>query len=386
MKSKNSIFDGAEYVEVKQIKNCKRAGDHYVIQNIQTSEIFLRKTIITSEEKNAKKLYDKFANRVQNLSDYLINCQDFSLKIKRDFCSKFYIFRVFYEYPLNDVETLFKEKLKKKNFVTHEKLTQIFYNVLESLVFLEKNSIGHGQLQIFNIFFSEKTKNYKILDNFSSLKFRDIYLNYIYTNKGFFVFAPETLALIQSGSDKFINYSKIDIFHLGLIILMIGNLTPINKLYDLNNFIIRKEKLEELLKEFENRYGNRNPLLVKIVRNMVVLNCNKRMFPSEFKKNFPSFEKFQNALSRNNSRSNLDFFDKEKNSKIGINNGFNYSNQNNKNLNQNNFSNQNNFFQQNKNITKNNSNSKNLQYSKTQKKTSKFEIFPEKKDKNFFDL
>ena len=392
MKSKTSIFDGPEYVEVKQIKNCKKAGDHYVIQNVQTSEIYLRKTILTSDEKNANTLYTKFANRVQNKSDYLINCEDFSIKIKKDFCSKYYIFRVFYEYPLNDLETLLKEKKNKNEKITHEKLTRIFYEVLEALYFLENNSIGHGHLQNFNIFFSERDNQYKLLDNFSSLKFRDIYLNYIYTNKGYFVFAPETLALIQSGSDELINYSKIDVFHLGLILLMLGNLTPINKLYDLENFIVRKNVLDELLKKFSNRYSSLNPLLVKIVGKLVVLNSNERMLPSELKKKFPTFQKFQNALSRNSSKSDLDHYSNSKESPQN-NNKFSQVNHN-SNFNQKKYPQKNNFYlNQNDrynysqpDVNKNfNQKKNNLNY-QNQKKTSTFQIFPDKKDKNFFDF
>ncbi len=239
----------------------------------------MRKTFITSEEKKAKILMKTFENRIKNFCPSIIRCEDFSFEIKKDFCSTFYIFRVFYEYPFYDLESILKNNIKEKKYFPHEVLMNIYYNILEALCFYQTHTQGHGYLQFFKIFKSTKDDHFKLIEKFSSLNFRDLYINNIYSNDLFRIFSPEILYTIHTGATDLIDGSKMDVYQLGIMLLALGNLSSTVKFYNFEDFRINKSFLESSLKEFNQRYSGVNPLLIKIVEKLLILNPKTRPYP-----------------------------------------------------------------------------------------------------------
>ena len=89
--------------------------------------------------------------------------------------------------------------------------------------------------------------------------------------------SPEMVECIRNGNPerfKHINRFKNDVFALGLTIMELGLLKPLNKLITIDK-LFDKNQLTSYFKQFEAEYKN-NKLLISIVKSMIIVNPQER--------------------------------------------------------------------------------------------------------------
>ena len=303
----STIEKSKRFQELKRITNDPKCGDHNVLQDPSTGELLMKKVFMANDEKTAKRYYEKYDARTLRNKPFLIQCYDFNFEIQSEFCSKFYILQAFYEYPYDDLSKQLVQRAKQHRHPPHEELTQLFYNVLEALVYMQTAALGNGYIQLYSIFKDNQNGIYKLIDNFSNVKIKEFYFSLMFSQEVFKLIAPELLELVVRGNDdNSLELSKIDVFHLGLIILSFGTLTPLAPIYDIESAKINEKALDDKIKEFHKHYGQSNPLLMEMLQRTLILDPRKRPYPSELKKEFPSYENFRTVIENTTKGSSID--------------------------------------------------------------------------------
>jgi len=82
---------------------------------------------------------------------------------------------------------------------------------------------------------------------------------------------------------------KSDAWSLGMTVLEAGNGHEVQKIYDKDNKDINERELDENLHQFKNRYGNDNPLLCDVVRNLLEVDESKRLGCGELLEQIPPY-------------------------------------------------------------------------------------------------
>jgi hypothetical protein len=300
----SNIEKSKRFQELKRLTGDYKCGDHNIMQDPENGELLMKKVFMTNEPKTAQKYYDKYDARTLRNYPFLIQCYDFSFQIQSEFCSKFYVLHAYYEYPYDDLEKIFTALSKTGKFFTHEELMTLFYQSLESLCHMQAVSVGYGYLQLYSIFKDTSSDSFKLIDNFSNLGAREFYFNLINSASPNIIIAPEVLSIIYQPSSPPLNLPKVDVFNLGLIILTLGNLLPLNDIYDFGRSAIIPDKLAMHIKSFEARYSHFNPLLIEVLHQLLILDPNQRPFPSAIKSFFPSFSHFQSVITSRSEVSN----------------------------------------------------------------------------------
>ncbi len=292
----SNIEKSKRFQELKRINGDPKCGDHNIMQDPNSGELLMRKVFLTNEPKIAQRYYDKFDARTLKNFPFLIQCYDFSFQIQSEFCSKYYVVHVYYEYPYDDLEKMLVSHMKTSKQFTHEELMTLFYHSLEALCHMQSASVGYGYLQLWSVFKDDSTGWFKLIDNFSNLATREFYFHLMTSSQQCKLFAPEILRAIYQPPAQSLDLTKVDTFHLGLILLSLGTLHPLNDIYDFDHSIILQEKLAAHIKVFEARYRAFNPLLIEIIHQLLVIDSKQRPTPNEVKNFFPSYEHFQSAI------------------------------------------------------------------------------------------
>lgn len=291
---------------IRDIKGDKKCGDHAILQNPNTGELILRISRKTDDREQAKTLFQRYHSRMQASCPAILRCIDFSMKHENAWCSNFFYFNVYFEYPFHDLESEMKRKLQDRVRFTHEELTEIFYQALDGLCFFQNEMNGHGKLQAFSIFFDENNRMFKVSEYFLGMA-RGEYFKFLYLEKGGIkIFAPELVEFLQRRSIV-IDDSKLDMFHLGLILLALGLCNDLSCLYDRTKFSMNLEELKKLILSFKDIYEAQNPLLVSIVEGLLVVDPSKRALPIETRKMIPSHYSFIQVISKNLVQSENEF-------------------------------------------------------------------------------
>ena len=297
MKERTSNIEKSKrFQELKRISGDPKCGDHNIMQDPNSGELLMRKVYMTNEPKTAQRYYEKFDARSLKNFPFLIQCYDFSFQIQSEFCSKYFVVHVYYEYPYDDLEKMLISHIKQSKPFTHEELMTLFYHALEALCHIETVSVGYGYLQPWSMFKDDTTGWFKLIDNFSNLGIREFYFNLITSAQQCKLFAPEVLRVIYQPSAQPIELPKVDIFHLGLILLSLGNLHPLNDIYDFDHSLILQDKLNAHIRTFEQKYRSFNPLLIEVIHQLLILDPKQRPVPSAVRKFFPSYDHFQSAI------------------------------------------------------------------------------------------
>lgn len=288
---------------IKKVSNSEKVGDHHIYQNQETGELILKKSFLTNEKAEGEKYHYFFKERVQNKCVNMMRCLDYRSMIKSDICSKFYIFEVYYEYPFYDLQKILKSRIKEKISFMHEELMYIFYHILEALCYKEARGNNTGRLQLVNVFYDTDNQIYKLIDDFKRTDFKQDFLDLLYKNKeGFNIFAPETLKLLSISGNQRIDYPKIDVYHLGIILLILGNNTKIYDLYDLDRHMINKKCLNSYLAGMYDRYSKQNPLLIEILKDLLIEDPSWRPTPLQVKQKFPTYIEFVQVMEKNSGK------------------------------------------------------------------------------------
>lgn len=137
-------FDTSKTIELKRVKHCPKVGDHYLIQNQDTGQVFIRKTHLTTEKHIHQDYQKRYTYRTQNVCPYIIRCYGFNQEIQKDFCSTFYVTHIYYEHPTYDLQQQLQNRIKNHQKYSIGELEFIFNSVLEALIYIELQVQGHG--------------------------------------------------------------------------------------------------------------------------------------------------------------------------------------------------------------------------------------------------
>lgn len=292
MKDKASPIEDAGYIEIKRLLGCEATGDHLLLQDPSTGRLVMKKIFHINDMERAKRMLAKFEGRKANGCSYLIECLDYSFKTKTRLCVKYFVMCVYYEYPLYDLERLFKARTSEGRPFYHEELMFLFYHILEALCHLEGLSSAHGYLQLSSIFYDTESQRYKLCENFGMMHPYEQYVGAFFNSNGYKTFAPEVLQAMQVGSKQAFDLAKADTYNLGVILLSLGNMAKPIELYDTSFYKVSDYGQEKLMGGFVGRYESDNPLLVEIVKELLVRDQAVRLTPRQVKAKFPSFEQF----------------------------------------------------------------------------------------------
>ena len=290
----------SQFIVVREIHNQYKEGHHFLMQDTSSGSVLMKKAYIMDTPEQVNDLADKLQPDKSHKN--VIKFVDYSLVVKSNFCSKLFQVDLFYEYPLNDLYQEWQIK-KAKSQVLHEEVMQLMYDVLSGLLFFERNFGGHGLLQLFSVFKAQK--DYKISNKRDFDEARQIYVNYVYDKPDLvMVVAPELLQAV-AGSTRFdaLDWARVDSFHLGMILLIYGNLRNNDKLVDVYKFKFNSEELKRELEFFGSKFRKKNGLLVEIVERLVVEDPGERLAPSELANIIPKAEEYsQVIIDKNRSK------------------------------------------------------------------------------------
>ena len=302
MKDKTSQIEDSEYIEVKRVLGSENTGDHILMQDQATGALMMKKLFRINDKERARATREKYEKRLSSGNPYVIDCLDFSFLTKSQLCVKYFQLAVYYEYPLYDLEKLFKARMNENRYFYHEELMFIFYHALEGLCHFSEQSKGHGYLQFNMVFYDTERQRYKLCENFGHVPLYEQYVTSFFSNNGYKVFAPEMLENMQANKRESINMAKLDVFNLGVLLLCLGTLSKPLELYDVSYYRLSSFGMEKLLAEFNDRYESKNPLLVEIVKELLILSPLKRATPIEIRARFPSLAQFLEVYEQNKSK------------------------------------------------------------------------------------
>ena len=289
-------LESDNYTLIKKVTGSGKVGEHEILQDQHTGALVFRKHYLTNDVSKTQAIREKYEKRIQNECPYMLQCIDYSITIKSDWCSKFYSINVYYEYPFYDLEKILKARISARSKFLHEEIGYMFYHILESLCYMEAKGLSDGHLQLNTVFYDIDQQKYKLVDNFSKLSYRERCPDFYYSNNGFKIFTPEVLTALRNSDSSPLDYSKVDTYCLGVIMLTLGNLDAIYGLYDLNSFTINQQYLSNLMKKIYDLYHDQNPLLIEIIKDLLIDNPKARPTPLQVKAKFPSYEQFVEVL------------------------------------------------------------------------------------------
>lgn len=136
----------------------------------------------------------------------------------------------------------------------------------------------------------------------------DFYFNLMIDRDDYMIMSPESIAK-KPLMDKSLQKSKLDIFNLGLIILVFGlNIKPSN-LYDQYFKSYKESFLKKSIEDFSGRYFE-NPFLCSIVKDFLNFDISQRPSIENFKKKYPVNTKLNKIRTETTLKASVHYKDK----------------------------------------------------------------------------
>lgn len=245
-------------------------GNYYIIETNDNSE-YLRFDTVFQNLKESNKLYLIYSKLIQFKIDNLILPMFYNFINNKSFCYDSYKLELIYN---NYQNSLYNSVLKSKKQMDMQDLTHLLYQISLVNQKLNELSIFNCIITPYNIFIINKKyclfENIIVPDKFVLI--RELYLN---INKDIY-FSQELIDYcINKDSIKYIDFSKADVFSLGLIILELGLLINIQNIYINNRRNIDFVKLNYYVNLFKNKF-NDNQLLCTTLEKMLESNIEER--------------------------------------------------------------------------------------------------------------
>lgn len=255
--------------------------------NKNSSKIICIEKLLNSRQELLKNI-EESKKKILNKNENMLNILDFSVEIQKNWCSTFYLLKLFYEYPKQSLKDEIKSRKNKNQNFNMKELTHLLYDIINAGVHLQENNIKHQDICPSLIYLS-KTENYKLLRNEKNRNNPERYqLEKMLRNKNYYLSPKLYIALKKRYLDNIKhNYIKSDIFSFGLVLLEAGLLKSIKNIYDSSS--INKNILDNYLKEFEEKYDN-NPLLFSSLRKILEFDEDERPDFISLKEVIPEYD------------------------------------------------------------------------------------------------
>lgn len=270
---------------VRKLKN-PICGDHFLVQNTKTGEIVMKKIIGTENDESAERMNKNLSMQVSLELENVLRLLDFDLEIRSDLCSKLFYFSLYYDYPEKNLGDILIEARDEPEDLSHEMLLQVFYDTAGGLTTLGRKSAKRelGRLQLNRVY--KDGERFKVIENMMNHKVSDLYMNLVLSRDKMAIMAPEIVTEKRPPFDQ-LNLAKLDTFNLGLVILSLGNKLRPNVFYTYSFSEFKKDELETQKKLFKEKY-RANPLLCKIMEDLLVNEVAERLELKEILKKYPS--------------------------------------------------------------------------------------------------
>ena len=292
-KKKKSKFNARNNWMIVRKLNSQRLGQHFLIQNTETGEILMKKTIFKDEDSKANQLENKLILKMEERHNHTMQLQDFDIDIQQDFCSKVYYFSVYYDYPEKDLSSMLTNQIQSGGTCSGEHLLKITYNVLAGLIHLQSLSKNRdsGLLQLDRVYYNSESNNYCVIENITDIRIFDFYFNLTVNRNSHGIFSP-TCILKKPLINKKFDLSKIDCFNLGIILLCFG-INELPKIFYKKNYKQLDIPLIEAKKFiFTEKYKNFQ-FLCDIIEDLLVIDLKLRPSLTQILKKYPKHTKLK---------------------------------------------------------------------------------------------
>lgn len=288
--NKDTIFTPKNnWIIVRKLHN-PICGDHFLMQNSSSGKLLMKKLAGTEDSETAVKLENKLKDQIRKRNKFVISILDYELRVKSELCSQYFFFSIFYPYPEKSVNDLFNEQMNKEEAFSHELLMDLFYNSIEGLLNLHDRNPDKdmGILQMGKIFWNAESQTFKVIENILNQKGKDIYANIFFKRDKFALIPPEIITNKRQSFD-ILDKSKMDTFNLGLILLCLGQKIHPKEFYNNDFTAMHLNKLSSQISLFKTQYKE-NPLLCRIVADLLTIDHFKRNNLKTIKRIYPSIE------------------------------------------------------------------------------------------------
>ena len=182
-----------------------------------------------------------------------------------------YSIYVLLELAISDWNKEIKEREKQKKYYHEKEIINILEQIIEGLIFLEKNGIAHRDIKPQNILVYENNV-YKLADFGEAKKMKDITIESTLRGSELYMSPALYNGLKYNKKDVVHNAYKSDVFSLGYCLLYAMTLS-INILNDIREITYQNMLDLMISKALKIRYSQK---IIKLIKNMLKLNENDR--------------------------------------------------------------------------------------------------------------
>lgn len=300
--TKRSPLPDAEYNRTwDQEKNYKfikrfidpRFSEISVVKNPTTNHVLLCKEKMVSGKNEATDDIENLKSRLSINHPNMMRMVDYSTSVKKELCSTHYLSRGFYEFPKTDVQKEIVDRKKVLTDFNDRELTHMLYQVAFALQNLHSKNMTHGDVRPQLIGYDKATNSFQLLDRFADpTPLEKCQSNNIINNKDLFLSPQLYKKLKVADRTATYNAQKNDMYALGITVLHTGTMDSMQDNY-LPNGTINTKQLGAHLQDFDNKYGQRNPLLCQTVRALLTEDEVQRPDANQFISSLPPYDQFR---------------------------------------------------------------------------------------------
>ena len=266
-KGKIPSFDIDDFRFIKSIGEGS-FGKIYLIENINDNKSYALKKIICHDlkevltfQKEFELNYSKSHEHIMKIYNVQYKCLDFTT----------YSIYVLLELAISDWNKVIKEREKQKLYYSEKEIVNILEQVIEALIYLEKNGIAHRDIKPQNILVYENN-TYKLADFGEAKKMKDITIESTLRGSELYMSPVLYNGLKYNKKDVVHNAYKSDVFSLGYCLLFAMTLS-INILNDIREITYQNMLDLMINKALKLRYSQK---MIKLIKNMLKLDENER--------------------------------------------------------------------------------------------------------------
>lgn len=256
-------------------KQDPRFGEVSIVRNQATKETVVVKEKKFNDKNEIAKAILVIRSKLQNQNPYSLKLLDYSVSKQTELCSTIYILKQFYEFFESDLRHQFTLRTSSRTLFTAAELTDIALRVAKA-----DTSGMHGDISPVNILFDKTNNLVKLVDKSdeapSTTRTITLQKNKIISNQPLYQ-SPKMYSNLKNSNLQFdIDGDKEDAFSLGLLLLELGNLRPINNIYDSAKRLVDSSVLAKHLSDFRAAFAS-SPTIVALVEGLIRLEEAQRL-------------------------------------------------------------------------------------------------------------
>jgi hypothetical protein len=238
-----------------------------------TSRLIMAISSIFTDRKDAATYISCLQARMTLNHQNLLYLLDYACLPKIKLCSTDFKITAYLEFPLTNLARDIKERQTREEYFTVDEITGLVSQLIEVLAHLHSRDLFHGNICPKMVQHRRANKLFILLDHFTETRsLENFHREQVILSDDIFL-APELHTAILENmynpeQKRAIDYTKCDVFSLGLLILHIGLMKSVQDIYTQDQGINR-EKLEAYIKLFEANFCDKKVILLDLVKMML---------------------------------------------------------------------------------------------------------------------